>query len=292
MHASEIVIPPEAAAGLVAAQFPQFADLPLAPVAEHGSDNVLFRLGDELSLRFPRRAEAVAQVARDHRWLRVMTDLPLNVPQPVAIGAPGQGFPWPWAVHRWIDGSRAMPGAFSATPVAAQLAEFLRALQAVPTEDAPRAGAENHFRGVALKQRDAATRGAIAGIADLFNPAQLTRMWQDGLSAPCWDHPPVWIHGDLQPGNLLIRDGRLVAVIDWGLSAVGDPAADLTVAWSLLDGEGRAAFLDTLRPDPDTFLRGRAWAVYAGAIALSYYRDRDAGLTAYATRILTELTEH
>lgn len=291
MHESEIVIASETVATLVTAQFPQYSGLAIVPVAEHGSDNVLYRLGDTLSLRFPRRASAVSQIARDQKWLPHLQGLPLQVPQPVAVGAPGAGFPWPWAIHRWIDGARAMPEATDMAQAATKLAAFLNALRQVPTGDVPQAGPDNNHRGVALKQRDAATRGAISGVADLFSGAQLTRIWQDGLAAPVWPHAPVWLHGDLQPGNLLVRDGQLVAVIDWGLAAAGDPAADLSVAWSLLDAPGRAAFFDALAPDPDTLLRGRAWAVYAGCIALSYYRDRDAGMTAYASRLLRELTQ-
>ena len=257
------------AAQLVAEQFPEWADLPVVPVALNGWDNTTFRLGEELSIRLPSADGYVAQVAKEHRWLPTLAPhLPLPIPEPVAMGRPDVMFPWPWSIYRWIDGEPARDDRIcDRNTLAADLARFLTALQAIDASDGPPAGAHSFFRGGPLVVYDAETRVAIERAADVIDVAACTEVWEQALSST-WDRPPVWVHGDVAPSNLLVdaNGGVLRAVIDFGCSAVGDPACDLAMAWTFFDDESCAVFRDALALDDDTWARGRGWALWKGLI--------------------------
>ncbi|MYV98636.1 aminoglycoside phosphotransferase family protein [Streptomyces sp. SID3343] len=278
-------------AELIAAQFPQWADLPLVPVDSGGTDNTIYRLGTELSVRLPRVEWAVLSVEKEQRWLPgLAAHLPLDVPVPVAMGAPAEGYPWPWSVYAWLDGRDATV-ARPADPrrAAVALAEFVAALQGIDAADGPPPGAHNFFRGEPLARRDRDTRVAIADLADLFDTDALTARWEAALRAPGWTGPPVWIHGDLHAGNLLTVDGRLSAVIDFGGLAVGDPAADVMTAWSVLSADTRELFRAALAIDDATWARARGWALTVAVVALAYYRDAGHAIEHSARRQLDEL---
>lgn len=274
MHADEVATDAALVRRLLAQQFPQWADLPIAPVSSAGTDNALYRLGDGLAVRLPRIHWAVGQVDKEREWLpRLAPSLPLAVPKPLARGKPGAGYPYPWAVYRWLDGqnaARARPAGLSRA--AAALAGFLLALQRIDPSSGPRA-AEHGLRGTPLAERDAATRQAIADLRGLIDTGAATAAWETALRATEWTRPPVWFHGDMLPGNLLVRGGRLAAVIDWGGLGVGDPAPDLMIAWSLFSGASRAAFRAALGVDDDTWARGRGHALSQAAIFIPYYLD-------------------
>ncbi len=275
---------------LLAGQFPQWCDLPLSPVASAGTDNAIYRLGDDMCLRLPRRPEAADQVEKECRWLPALAPLPLAVPKPLGQGAPAEGFPWPWAVFSWIEGETAsLDRLDDPLEAAATLARFIAALQAVDVTGGPPSGPQNHFRGVPLAQMDRRTRRAIANLAGEIDVQAAGAVWEAALAAPRCAAAPVWVHGDIQPGNLLARDGRIAAVIDFGLLGVGDPACDLTVAWMLLPAEARPAFRAVLAVDDATWLRGCGWALYAGVIALDYYRDSNPLLSNMCRRAITEV---
>ncbi|ATQ42382.1 aminoglycoside phosphotransferase family protein [Caulobacter mirabilis] len=273
---------------MLAAQHPRWAGLPLTPVASAGTDNALFRLGDDLVVRLPKEARAASQGVKEQAWLpRLSTQLPLAIPAPVATGAPGAGFPWGWSVCRWLDGR----DAWTTPPddpihTGEALGAFVAALQRIDAAGGPASGEQNSWRGVPLRILDRTARRSIAGIADLLDAERLTAIWAAALAAPRHAGPPTWIHGDLHPGNLLVGDGRLTAVIDFGLLGVGDPAADLMAAWSVVPAEGRQAFRAAVEPDAAAWTRARGWAVYAGAVALSYYRERNPTLAAISRRTL------
>ncbi|MFE4516952.1 aminoglycoside phosphotransferase family protein [Kitasatospora sp. NPDC056783] len=271
------------------AQFPQWAGLPLRPLDQAGSDHVIHRLGEELTVRLPRHQDAIGQAAKEYAWLpRLAPHLPLAVPVPVAVGEPGFDCPWPWAVSRWLEGAVATAGALADSPRAAvRLAEFLTALQGLGTENA---GGEltGELTGEPLTDRDSATRAAIAEVADVFDAAAMTELWDAALRAPGWDRPPVWFHGDFHTGNLLTTGGRLSAVIDFGGLGVGDPARDLTIAFTLMSAGGRAAFRDALGVDDATWTRGRGWALATGLNAYTSYAAVDARVAAQTTRQITE----
>lgn len=285
MHADEVATDVTLVRRLLAKQLPQWADLPLAPVPSAGTDNALYRLGDDLAVRLPRIHWAVGQVDKEREWLpRLAPALPLAVPTLLARGVPGAGYPYPWAVYRWLDGQNAAqspPADMSRAAV--ELAHFLLALQAIDTRDGPLA-AEHGLRGVPLAGRDAATRQAIADLRGMIDSHAATAVWEDALRAAEWQRPPVWFHGDMLPGNLLVADGRLRAVIDWGGLGVGDPAPDLMIAWSLFAGDSRAAFRAALGIDDATWARGRGHALSQAAIFIPYYLDTNPEGVANARR--------
>ena len=252
---------------LVAAQFPHWADLPVRPVAVSGWDNRTFHLGDAMSVRLPSAEGYVAGVAKEQRWLPVLAPhLPLPIPTPLAHGRPGEGYPWPWSVYGWIDGETARPDTIrDLTEFAVDVAGFVTALQKVDTGGEPAAGRHSFWRGASLAHYDAGTRAAIAALAGRIDGAAATAEWEAALAAT-WHGPPVWFHGDVAHGNLLVRDGRLAAVIDFGTAGVGDPACDTVLAWTLFDAPSRAAFRAALGVDDATWQRGRGWALWKALI--------------------------
>ena len=265
---------------LVATQFPRWAGLPLVPHAPAGSDHVIYRLGDELSVRLPRHTGAIDQARKEAEWLpRLAPHLPLAVPVLVEVGEPDFGYPWPWAVSRWLDGEVATVDALSGSHEAAGvLADFLTALH--------RFDAEPPDVGRPLAARDAATRSAIAEVGDAFDTAAMTELWDAALAAP--EPDPVWRHGDFHTGNLLTTDGRVSAVIDFGELGVGDPACDLIIAFTLMSAETRATFRAALDVDDATWTRGRGWALATGLNAHTSYAAVNPRVAAQTTRQITE----
>lgn len=276
------------ARALLAAQFPQWADLPITAVAVNGWDNKTFRLGDELSLRMPRHEAYAAQVEKEHRWLPVLAaGLSLPIPQPVGRGAPGPGYPLPWSVYRWLDGEP-LAGAADDVQLALDLAAFLTALQALPAGEGPAAGVHNFFRGGPLSTYDAQTREAIARLDDAGQARAAQDVWDQAL-ARAWDAPPVWVHGDVAAGNLLMRDGRLAAVIDFGCLGTGDPACDLVMAWTRFEGEARAQFRAAMGLDAQTWARARGWALWKALILATGVSQAAPAQVADARRVLGEV---
>jgi aminoglycoside phosphotransferase (APT) family kinase protein len=291
MHADEVDIDRALVAQLVATQFPQWADLTLAPVESAGTDNALFRLGDDMVVRLPRIPDAVAQVDKEHEWLpRLAPQLPLAIPVPLGKGAPTEGYPWPWSVYAWLEGENAtVEHVAEPHQMALQLARFVAALQRIDASDGPPADKHNFFRGVPLAARDAPTRRALAELDGTIDTNAAAAAWDGGLEASPWQGPGVWLHGDLQSGNLLTSDGRISAVIDFGALGVGDPACDLMVAWNLLDADTRATFRASLDVDDATWARGRGWALSVGLIALPYYRTSNPVLAGISRRAISEV---
>ena len=255
------------AARLVAAQFPHWASLPVRPVDPGGWDNRTFHLGDTMLVRLPSAARYVAQVEKEQRWLPTLArNTCLPIPTPLGLGAPSGDYPWPWSIYGWLDGETATVGHIvDLSQFATDLGGFLTALQRVDATGGPLAGPHSFHRGGPLATYDAETRKAVAKLGDRIDAAAVMEVWDAALAATR-DGPPVWVHGDVAAGNLLVKDGRLSAVIDFGCSAVGDPACDLAIAWTFFEGESRQAFRTALALDPATWVRGRGWTLWKALI--------------------------
>jgi aminoglycoside phosphotransferase (APT) family kinase protein len=252
---------------LIAAQFAEWAHLPIRPVEPGGWDNRTFRLGDRMSVRLPSAPAYAAQVDKEHRWLpKLAPCLPLPIPMPLAKGLPEEVYPWPWSIYRWLEGEPASPERIAdLDQFAASLAGFLKALYEIDTANGPPAGQHNFHRGGRLGVYDAQTRAALAALGRRIDTAAAERVWNEALCSR-WRKPAVWVHGDVAWGNLLVNNGKLCAVIDFGSSAVGDPACDLVIAWTLFSGKSRETFRRALDLDPDSWSRARGWALWKALI--------------------------
>lgn len=259
---------------LVRTQFPQWADLPVLPVENGGWDNRTFRVGERMSARLPSALAYVAQVEKEHRWLPVLRPhLPLAIPVPIALGAPGAGYPWPWSIYGWLDGDPAQLDHVSdLSRFAADLARFLVALRGIDTRHGPAAGPHNFHRGGLLSIYDAETRQSIRTLAGEIDVTAVTDVWDTALETS-WQGPSAWVHGDMAATNLLVKSGLLNAVIDFGCCGIGDPSCDLVVAWTFLDQAARGVFRSTVGLDPATWQRARGWALWKALITLVQHRD-------------------
>ncbi|MET0976070.1 MAG: aminoglycoside phosphotransferase family protein [Leifsonia sp.] len=248
---------------LVGEQHPDLAG-PVVPVA-NGWDNAIFRLGDGLAVRMPRRRVAAELVEHEQRWLPALAPvLPVAIPVPVRVGLPTPDYPWHWSIVPWFDGRAAAESTPAERHAAARpLAEFVHALAVPAPSDAPR----NPFRGVPLAARDASIHARLAS-GRLPRSAELGVLWDRLSTVAPWSGRPLWVHGDLHPGNLVVVPGG-IAVIDFGDLTAGDPATDLATAWLSFDPAGRAAFrqrMEELREiDAATWQRARAWAMVLGS---------------------------
>lgn len=275
MHDDDIPSDPDLVRVLIAQQMPDLSGLRVEPVRSIGTDNAMYRVGDRLAARLPRRPSACVLLEKEAQILTRLGALPLRVPMPRAFGTPSPAFPYPFTIVDWIEGTTAEVAKLN-DPIATarQLAAFLASLRSLNSRDGPRAGAENHNRGVALTRLDAQSRRCIAALADEIDARAAFDIWASALNAaPHSQDSPLWLHGDLKADNLLARDGELVAVLDWGLAAVGDPAVDLACAWTWLPQTAEAAFKATCDQPDAAWNRARGWALYGAVIALEYYRE-------------------
>lgn len=259
---------------LIATQFPRWKDLAIRPVDFGGWDNRTFHLGDGMTVRLPSAAAYSLQVEKEHRWLpRLAPQLTLPIPVPLAMGVPAENYPWHWSVYRWIEGETATRERIaSLSRFAADLAEFLAALQRIDASGGPAPGQHNFFRGGPLNVYDGEARQAIAVLDGKIDTDAASAVWEAALAAT-WHGAPVWFHGDVSWGNLLVRQGRLSAVIDFGTSGVGDPACDLAIAWTLFKGKSRKAFRAGLAADEAMWARGRGWTLWKALITAAGHID-------------------
>ncbi len=276
MHDDEIETDAVLVRRLLAAQHPQWSDLTIERVRSAGTDNAMYRLGDELAVRLPRIGWAVGNIVKERRWLPILGPrLPLAVPQPVAVGEPTPDFPHPWSVVQWLPGELATRDRLDDPVHAARdLATFVQALQAIDATAGP-----EHRRGQPVRLQAEQVHQGVAGLRGEVDGRAVLDLWQAVLDAPDYDGPPVWFHGDLGYLNLLASAGRLRGVIDWGTCGVGDPAIETVVAWSLFPPDARAAYRDALAVDDATWTRGIGW-VLTGVFGIPYYRDTNPVLVA------------
>ncbi|SCG38996.1 Predicted kinase, aminoglycoside phosphotransferase (APT) family [Micromonospora humi] len=255
---------------LVAEQFPRWAHLPVTAVARQGWDNRTFHLGDELLVRLPSAEGYVPGIAKEDHCLPILArHLPLPVPEPVATGAPGAGYPYPWSVRRWLPGDTlAATRDLDRAAVARDLGGLLAALRRVPSVGGPAAGRHSAFRGCHPSVYGDEVEQALAVLGDRVDTAACRAVWARALTS-AWPHAPVWFHGDVSAGNLLVADGRLTAVIDFGQCGVGDPACDLVPAWTWCVGAERAVFSGAVGLPADTWRRARGWALWKALVSLA-----------------------
>ncbi|MBY0357999.1 MAG: aminoglycoside phosphotransferase family protein [Candidatus Obscuribacterales bacterium] len=223
-----------------------------------------------MSIRLPSAERYAAQVAKEQFWLpKLAPHLPLQIPEPLAMGNPGCGYPWRWSIYRWLKGNTAATEpACNLDSVAIALAEFLVALQKIDSTNGPLAGSQNFYRGGSLSVYDAETRQAITKLDGQIDSVAVTKVWEEALSSK-WEQQAVWLHGDVSSTNLLMQEGKLAAVIDFGSCAVGDPACDLSIAWTFFQGESRQLFKETLGLDNATWARGRGWTLWKALITFA-----------------------
>jgi len=288
MHADEIDTDVMLVRRLLAGQFPHWAGLAIEPVVSYGTDHDIYRLGDDLAARLPRIGWATRQAAKEAEWLpKLAPQLPLAVPVQLAIGHPAEGYPFEWSVYEWLPGENANGTIEDLDQAAVDLAAFVRALRQVdPTDAHPRPA---RSRGAPLAELDKDVRRSIAELGDRVDGDAALRSWQESLDAAAWDGGEVWVHGDLLPGNLLVVDGRLSAVIDFGCLNVGDPACDLQPAWNVFADASRRRYRAELDVDDASWLRGRGWALYQAVMALPYYWNTNPGMIRQASHALTQV---
>ena len=295
MHSDQVETDVALVRRLLAEQFPLWADLTIVPVESAGTENAIYRLGDDMAVRLPYRPVKTEQVDKNHRWLPLLAPLlPLPIPVPIAKGNPAEGYPCQWSVCSWLEGENAsLDRLADPARAATDLAGFIHALQRIDPTGGPAPGEHNFWRGVPLAARDRSTREAIASSKGLVDTDAVTAAWEADLRAPESDRSPVWIHGDLQPGNLLASKGQLSGVIDWGGLGVGDPATELLPAWNLFLGESRAAFRSALGVDDATWARGRGLALSVALTALPYYLNTNSVIIEWARYMIDEvLADH
>jgi len=284
--------------GLVESQFPQWAGLPVTSVELDGWDNTTFRLGSSMSVRLPSADPYVAQVDKEHRWLPVLApQLPVPIPVPLGRGEPTPAFPRPWSVYGWIDGDLlTVDRAPDMKAFASDLAGFLAALYACePTGPAP--GPHSFFRGGPVATWDDQTRQTVEVVGEVIDTRAALDVWEAALDAQR-EAPAVWAHGDVTGANLLVRDGRLAGVLDFGCCAVGDPACDLTISWTFFNGESRELFKALVPVEASAWARGRGWTLWKALLHLAadqatpgegQRRDRRVGWRFSAQDIVAEL---
>lgn len=290
MHADEIEIDEALVARLLRSQFPQLANLPISLLQSSGTDHVICRLGDNLSVRLPRRPSAALQTDKEQTWLpQLAPHLPLPIPAALASGKPAEGYPWRWSILPWLPGQTPSREEADSPDCAAELARFVSALHAIDAAGGPAVGSHNFGRGAPLAMRDRSTRSALETLSDEIDFNKAMSIWEVGLEAPPWISAPVWIHGDLSASNILFSKGRLSGILDFGGLGVGDPACDLAIAWSLFSGEAREIYRDGVRLDGAAWRRGRAWALSIAAIQLPYYRGFNFGIEVSARTTIVQV---
>jgi len=285
MHDGEVGIDAGLVRRLVDGQFPRLASLPVSAVQSTGTVNAIYRLGDHLCARLPRVQKYAGDLEDELRWLPWLApQLSLRVPEPVATGHPAGGYPFPWAIYRWIDGQPyADELVEDERQAATDLAQFVAELRAIDPAGAPRAGRRP------LRELDGATRTAIDSSRGVIDGDAVAAAWERALEAPAWEGAPVWVHTDLLRPNLLADGGRLNAVIDFGGAGIGDPAADVIAAWSVFGPAGRESFRGVLDVDDGTWNRARGFALHQAAMIIPYYPETNPGFVALAKRTVDEV---
>jgi aminoglycoside phosphotransferase (APT) family kinase protein len=258
---------------LINSQFPKWSNLEIKPVKKGGNDNKTFHLGNSMSVRLPSDEVYVPQVEKEQKWLPILAErLSTPISEPLAKGEPSEDYPHPWSVNKWLDGETlTFENIDNSNQFANDLGEFLVELQSIDASGGPLAGEHNFYRGGDIAVYDDEFRDAINNV-NTFNKHLLKEIWELALTSK-WSGEPVWIHGDIAPGNILIKNGKLCAVIDFGILGVGDPSCDAAMAWTFFDDSSRKTFKNALDFDAETWNRARGWALWKTLISYNYNKQ-------------------
>jgi aminoglycoside phosphotransferase (APT) family kinase protein len=263
---------------LIDEQFPEYSHLPITPVAKQGHDNRTYRLGDELLIRMPTDESYALKVPKEQELLpQLAPHLSINIPVPVKMGSPSKDYEFPFSIYRWLEGTSVnllMLEKEVIIQLAYDLTKFLRELQSITDVTGPNPGQHNWWRGDHVSVYERGFHDQIAHLAKFIDVAKANDLWRQACNIK-WSKNPVWVHGDFAIGNILMQDDKLSAIIDFGGIAVGDPACDLVIAWTFLDGKARDIFIREMALDEDTWLRARAWALWKATFELCQIEDKN-----------------
>ncbi|MBA3536567.1 MAG: aminoglycoside phosphotransferase family protein [Tatlockia sp.] len=270
-------ITPELARKLIDEQFPEFADLPIMSVEKQGQDNRTYRLGKELLIRMPTAGSYALKVPKEQDLLpKIAPYLKIAIPVPIKMGAPSQEYPYPFSIYKWLEGTSINLLVLDddcLEKLAFDLAKFLKELQSIDKVAGPAPGQHNWWRGEHVSVYDKGARKQIAELSTIIDGDKALKLW-DMACKTKWEKAPVWVHGDFAIGNMLIKEGNLSAIIDFGGMSLGDPACDLVIAWTLLKGRSRQIFIQEMDLDEDTWLRAKAWALWKATFELCQLTDQ------------------
>ncbi|MCC2645613.1 MAG: hypothetical protein K0R94_1391 [Burkholderiales bacterium] len=275
---------------LITRQFPELKNLPIKAVAHQGCDNRTFRLGKELLVRLPSKQEYTFQVEKEQLWLpKLAIHLPYQIPIPIAQGQPDVDYPWKWSIYKWLKGESALLGEINnLESFAHDLADFMNAFQRIDTAGGPLPSTQNFYRGGALLNYDEETRKAISLLKDNVDQKAVLNLWEKAINTK-YAGRPVWVHGDISPGNILVADGALSAIIDFGQLAIGDPACDLTIAWTMFYSKSRDVFIQSINMEHDTWVRAKAWGLWKALIIAAGISEANAIEVQKEFRIIEEI---
>ncbi|MGM1045682.1 MAG: aminoglycoside phosphotransferase family protein [Bacillota bacterium] len=277
---------------LINEQFPEWSGLEVRPVQFSGHDNRTFHLGEHMSVRLPSAESYVPQVEKEQIWLPILRQkLSLPISTPLAKGNPNEEYPWPWSINKWLEGETLSPNNINdLNQLARDLGTFLIELQSIDASGGPLAGAHNFHRGGNIVVYDEESRYAIENNKDTFNEHVLKEIWELALDSK-WESDPVWVHGDIAPGNILVRDGRLSAVIDFGILGVGDPACDAAMAWTFFDNDSRKIFKHVLNMDEGTWNRARGWAIWKALITYNGNKNSNTAIAEESYHVINIIVD-
>lgn len=277
---------------LINEQFPEWSELEIRPVKFSGNDNRTFHLGEHMSIRLPSAVSYAPQVEKEQKWLPLLSKkLSLPISMPIAKGNPSEEYPWPWSINKWLEGETlSQENLNDLNQLAIDLGSFLIELQSIDASEGPLAGEHNFYRGGSIAVYDGESRYAIENNKDVFNEQVLKEIWESALDSK-WEMEPVWVHGDIAPGNILIQDGKLYAVIDFGILGVGDPACDAAMAWTFFDEESRKIFKSVLNMDEGTWNRARGWALWKALITYNGNKNTNKAIADESYKIINIIVD-
>lgn len=279
---------------LIAEQFSEYSPLLITDVEKQGHDNCTYRLGDHMLIRMPTTTDYALQVPKEQELLpQLAKRLSVSIPAPIKMGKPSADYPYPFSIYKWLSGKSINLLTLTnqeKEQLAYDLANFLKELQAITDIEGPKPGQDNCWRGDHVSVYDKGAREQIAELAEIIDTGQAFALW-DKACVTRLNKPSIWIHGDFAIGNILMDDGKISAVIDFGCTAVGDPVCDLVITWTYLSGKAREIFIYEMDMDPDTWLCARAWALWKATFELCQIIDKNSTEAEVQKRIIDEVVE-